>query len=123
MGYVDLKELLKDAKNIAAGANDLQLKSLLLDIQEKVFELQEQNKELRDQINDLENISLIESELEYCNGVYRKGDGVFCSVCWDQYRRLSRVRKVQENDAGNIDFSCDVCNKWRFSNIPWDKVK
>ncbi|EHU4981309.1 hypothetical protein C6809_RS12320, partial [Enterococcus faecalis] len=47
MGYSDIKEMFIDAKNLASGANDLQLKSILLDIQGKVYELQEENRELR----------------------------------------------------------------------------
>lgn len=72
MGYSDIKELLRDAKNFATGANDLQLKSVVLDIQDKVFELQEENRNLRDRINELKKEKLIESEMEYCNGVYKK---------------------------------------------------
>ncbi len=44
MGYSDLKEFLIDSKNLATGANDLQLKSKLLDIQRLVFDLQEENR-------------------------------------------------------------------------------
>lgn len=123
MGYSDIKELLRDAKNFATGANDLQLKSVVLDIQDKVFELQEENRNLRDRINELKNEKLIESEMEYCNGVYKKKNSFFCTVCWDKDKRLSRVRKVEKDSQGNTVFSCDVCKGWCFSDIPWEKIK
>ena len=77
MGYSDLKELFNDAKNLATGANDLQLKSVLLDIQDAVYNLQEENKDLRNKIHELENNNNLEAELEYRNGVYTKGNDVF----------------------------------------------
>lgn len=122
MGYSDLKELLIDARNLATGANDLQLKSLLLDIQGAVYDLQEENRNLRDEIHELKNSSITDSELVFRDGVYKKDSDVYCSVCWDKDKRLSRVRKVKKDSSGNVAFSCDVCNQWRFSNIPWEEL-
>ncbi|WP_430596588.1 hypothetical protein [Enterococcus sp. DIV0175] len=120
MGYLDLKEMLTDAKNIATGANDLQLKSILLDIQGAVYDLQEENRNLRNKIHELESNEILDAELEYRNGVYTKGKDVFCSVCWDRDKRLSRVRKVKKSEKGNTAYSCDVCKQWRFSDIKWE---
>lgn len=122
MVYSDLKELLIDARNLATGANDLQLKSLLLDIQGAVYDLQEENRNLRDEIHELKNSSITDSELVFRDGVYKKDSDVYCSVCWDKDKRLSRVRKAKKDSSGNVVFICDVCNQWRFSNIPWDEV-
>ncbi len=119
MGYSDIKEMFIDAKNLATGANDLQLKSVLLDIQGTVYELQEENRNLRNKIHELENNEILDAELEYRNGVYTKGKDVFCSVCWDRDKRLSRVRKVKESGDGNTAYFCDVCKQWRFSDINW----
>jgi hypothetical protein len=122
VGYSDLKELFNDAKNLATGANDLQLKSVLLDIQDAVYNLQEENKDLRNKIHELENNNNLEAELEYRNGVYTKGNDVFCAVCWDSSKKLVRARKVKEDDSSKTTvFICDLCNKWRFSDIPWEK--
>ena len=121
MGYSDLKEFLIDSKNLATGANDLQLKSNLLDIQGLVFDLQEENRELRNNLNDLKNENLLGLDLEYMNGVYRSlsnSKDIYCSVCWDRDKNLSRVRKVRQNDLGKTNFSCDVCKAWRLSSIP-----
>ncbi|MFQ7654712.1 MAG: hypothetical protein ACLRKY_10795 [Enterococcus gallinarum] len=108
MGYSDIKEMLKDAKNIATGANDLHLKSLLLDIQDKVFELQEENKELREEIHDLKNDKIMESQLEYKDGYYvRNTDGrIFCSKCWDSEKKLI---STLEAEYGKF---CPVCDNY-----------
>ena len=123
MGYSDFKEMFRDAKNLATGANDMQLKSVLLDIQGAVYELQEENRDLRDKIHDLENQQIFESELIYRNGVYLKGNEVFCSACWDKDHRTTRIRYVKDNRRSNAAFWCDVCKDWRFSNIPVPEVE
>lgn len=125
MGYSDLKELLKDAKNFATGANDLQLKGVLLDIQDAVYELQEENRSLRNRIHDLENERIVESELIYRDGVYLKGKDVFCSACWDNSKKLVRVREDKRYKGSTIDvlFRCDVCNEWRYSNLSNNEFK
>ena len=120
MGYSDIKQMFIDAKNLATGANDLQLKSVLLDIQDAVYELQEENRDLRNKIYELESNEILDAELEYRNGVYTKGKDVFCSVCWDRYKRLSRVRKVKQSENGNTTYFCDVCKRWRHSDIKWE---
>lgn len=119
MVYSDFKELFIDAKNIATGANDLHLKSILLDIQGKVFELQEENRNLRNDFHDLKNIKILETELVYHEGVYLKESDVYCSVCWDEHKRLARVRKFGKITTGNTLFYCDVCKYKRSSNIPY----
>ncbi len=57
MGYSDIKEMLKDARNLATGANDLQLLSKLLEIQAVVFDLYDENRELRLQLEEVEKQS------------------------------------------------------------------
>ena len=106
MGYSDIKEMFKDAKNLATGANDLQLKSVLLDIQGAVYELQEENRDLRNEIHDLKNEKISESELVFISGIYqRKSDGrEFCAICWDKDHKLI---SVHEADFGHY---CRVCD-------------
>lgn len=117
MGYSDLKEMFNDAKNLATGANDLQLKNVLLEIQTAVYELQEENRDLRTELHEMKNDMLLSDELEYHNGVYTKDNAVYCAVCWDKDNKLSRARFVNYKDDGTKAFSCDVCNKWRFSDL------
>lgn len=122
MGYADIKEMLKDARNLASGANDYQTVNLLKDIQIEVFDLLEENRKLRDELHELKNVKLTDEELEYHNGVYTKGKDVYCGVCWDRDKRLARVRKVNKDENnGSTVFSCDVCKQWRFSDILFEE--
>ncbi len=113
MGYSDIKELLKDAKDIATGANDLQLKSLLLDIQDKVFELQEENKNLRDQINEMENDRITEASLVYKNNAYYKlndDEKAHCLRCFDADKKLITLTKQIPALSTTYQFKCPNCN-------------
>lgn len=108
MGYSDIKELLKDAKNLATGANDLQLKSLLLDIQDKVFELQAENKNLREELHELKNDKIMDSQLEFHEGYYIRTTDKrkICSKCWDS------ERKMISTSIGELGQYCPVCNMY-----------
>lgn len=108
MSYADIKELLKDAKNLATGANDLQLKGKLLDIQDQVYELQEENRNLRLENEELKNAKILESDLEFHDGYYtRKSDGRnFCAKCWDDNKKLI---STTEADLGEY---CPVCKSF-----------
>lgn len=108
MGYSDIKELLIDAKNLATGANDLQLKSVLLDIQGKVYDLQEENRNLRLENEELKNAKILDSDLKFQNGYYtRKSDGRnFCAKCWDLNNKLI---STNETDMGQY---CPVCKTY-----------
>mgnify|MGYP003464270179 CR=1 FL=1 len=77
---------------------------------------------MNQKIHELKNSSITDSELVFRDGVYKKDSDVYCSVCWDKDKRLSRVRKVKKDSSGNVVFICDVCNQWRFSNIPWEEL-
>lgn len=123
MGYSDIKELLIDAKNIATGANDLQLKEILLDIQSVVYELQEENRDLRNEIHDLKNANITEVDLTYRDGVYVRDKDIFCSTCWDNNKKLIRVSvdKRYTDSTKDVLFRCDVCNDWRYSNLSFEE--
>lgn len=119
MGYNDIKELLKDAKNMATGANDLQLKSLLLDIQDKVFELQEENRKLRDEIHELRNVKLIDSQLEFKNNAYYKiGAKIpYCSKCYEVDRKLVTLSATVPMYSTTYVFNCPNCKNEYDSGI------
>lgn len=120
MAYIDIKEMLKDARNLASGSNDYQTVNLLKDIQIEVFDLLDENRKLRDELHEFRNIKLTDQDLEYHNGVYTKGNDVYCGVCWDRDKKLCRVRFVGVDDTDRTQaFRCDVCIKPRFSDIPF----
>lgn len=110
MSYGDLKELLKDAKNFATGANDLQLKGVLLDIQDAVYDLQDENRELRLKIEELENNQILESEIDYRGGAYYRGEnGPYCSRCWDAENKLVRLSVLPTNFRRMGTHKCANC--------------
>lgn len=110
MGYGDLKELLKDAKNFATGANDLQLKGVLLDIQDAVYELQDENRELRLKVEELENNNILGSEIEFKSGAYyRNEDGPFCTKCWDVDNKLVRLSTLPRDFGRMGTHTCANC--------------
>lgn len=84
--------------------------------------MQEENKLLREEIQELKNESYLEKELVYHQGVYVKSstNDVYCGVCWDRDKKLSRVWKKGKGPQGQITFSCDVCKTWRASDIPFE---
>lgn len=86
MGYQDVKEMLKDARNLATGANDYQTVQLLKDIQLEVYDLIDENRDLRLEIEELKNKKKYENELEYKGSYYlRKSDNrKLCLRCFDE---------------------------------------
>lgn len=118
MVYLDLKELLFDAKNLATGANDLQLKNTLLKIQSDIYDLLAENQKLREENHELKNKKYIKDNLTYCDGVYVDDyKRVYCAVCLDRDERLTRVWEKGRGPKGQKTFSCDICKTWRASNI------
>ncbi|CZQ84653.1 Hypothetical protein Tpal_518 [Trichococcus palustris] len=120
MGYSDWKELIKDAKNFATGANDLQLRSVLLDLQDAMFNLSSENFDLRNRINELENQQILESELEYKGSVYyrKKDNRYFCGMCWETDKILSSALDRSGLEHENKTFWCEVCKRPRHTEIP-----
>lgn len=53
MAYPDLKNMLKDARNFAKGANDIQTVNILKDIHLGVYDLLDENRELRLELEEL----------------------------------------------------------------------
>ena len=107
MGYSDIKEMLKDARNIATGANDLQLLSKLLDIQAAVYDLYDENAELRLAIKELQNIDELSSKLKHIGDFYYlpNDESPFCSRCWEASNKL--IHAQQYADWGT--YKCPEC--------------
>lgn len=120
--YSDIKELLNDAKNIASGANDLQLKSLLLDIQQELMELFDENRNLREKIIELEKDNTLESNLEFHGNVYYNVSNkrFYCTSCWDSDKVLSSAIDVTPTKHLYKGFWCERCKRPKSTKIPND---
>lgn len=119
MGYTDIKELLKDARDIASGANDLQLKGLLLDIQGMVYDLQDENRELREENHTLKNNIINEDELIKVGSFWKKVDKpyYYCPSCWGSNNKLVVCNDIKIGvikNGGKVGSTtkekCPVCN-------------
>lgn len=117
--YSDGKEIIKDIISLSKGISDMELKNKILELQTTFYELNDENRELRLKVHELENEKIRDDELTYRNGVYTRGDAIYCGACWDRDKILSRVRETGKSETSNtVMFACDVCNAWRYSDIP-----
>ncbi len=115
MVYSDMKEMFRDAKDFATGANDLQLKQILSDIQGKVYELQEENRDLREEIENLKNIDIVRGELKKKGNAYYKADeGPYCLTCFDSEGKL--VNLILSTKTA-VKFKIGRCSKCQTEDI------
>lgn len=114
MVYLDVKEMFKDAKNIAEGANDLQLKNHLLEIQSEVYDLLDENRDLRLKLEELNKQKTLGMKLLIGkSGYYLEEDGPFCTRCWDVDKHTVRLTKnVGARELRFGDFQCPNCDKF-----------
>ena len=98
--FKDFYDVLKDLIGLAKKAQNQEVVSMALDLQEKFFELREENdelnskiKELTEKLNDLEKANVLENDIKY----YEKGfltlnsDKTkipYCSLCWKKEHKL-----------------------------------
>lgn len=121
MGYSDIKEMLKDARNFASGANDIQTVNLLKDIQIQVYDLLEENRELREENHALKNEKILEGDLIYKNSAYYKVDNdeiPYCSKCFDVDKTLVTMNMTVPAMSTYYKFSCPNCKNKFDSKIP-----
>lgn len=112
MGYSDVKEMLKDARNLASGANDIQTVSILKDIQLEVYDLLEDNRVLRDELHDLRNQKIQMENFEYSgeNNVYfKKGNNaeIYCPSCLDGSGKVIHMTLIE--GYSNYRANCPLC--------------
>lgn len=101
-------KVLQEAGKIELYQQILEIQEKLLEMQKKISELEEKNKELKERLK-------IKEDLYYENNAYwfrkedGKKDGPFCTVCYDDERKLIRLR------VGHYTFGwaiCPKCNKY-----------
>lgn len=114
---MDISKSLENLIALATGSKDPIALNAVMEVQRQLIVIQEENRNLRQDIHELKNLQIVESELEYCEGVYRKNDAIYCSICWAD-KKLIRVRYFESDYENYKVFFCDVCNKRLFSNIP-----
>lgn len=107
MGSIkDIYDIIKDVREFAKEKKNNEMVEKLLDIQARVSEIQEElentkaeNRELRNKVQQLEDASVIEQDLELReDGCYvRKSEQRqhkkirYCAACWQNYKKLMPV--------------------------------
>jgi len=112
---VSVIDTLKFIAGLVQKIGDIELNSKIIDLQQEVFSLLDENyrlkqeiEKLKHEIDELKKINEIESNLIMKGHFYyiKKGDsldGMFCTACWDDRRKLIRVHKA------DYIASCPVC--------------
>lgn len=119
MVYQDIKEIISDAKNVAKFTKDIQLKNILLEMQNYIYELLEENRNLRDEIHELKNVDLVTKELvNRGNAYYHLGQGPFCTTCWDSQGKLIRLSLNGDGWSRSLKGVCGNCSTSVITDLP-----
>lgn len=107
-----LMETIKTVANLTKQIGDIELNTKIIELQSDVFELMEENYNLKQQIDEYKNHESIEKNLIIKGHFYHlknedKIDGLFCTSCWDNHKKLIRCH-VHENYGVEIA-DCPVC--------------
>lgn len=119
--------LVKRLKEISQNVKEAEFKNLLADLSleladfklklaeqvDEVSELKTKNSKLREQIENLEKATKNDS-LEFKNNVYFKfgDDDPFCTGCYDNRGKLSRLSKTNDHFSHFGTHECPVCQSF-----------
>jgi hypothetical protein len=106
--YSQIAELIKKGATLEAQEQIMKLREAALELQDENLALREENKRLREEKE-------LATNLEFEGGVYwlRKDNeriGPFCSACYDEHHRLSRLHNGR-NYALQTRWMCVVCTR------------
>lgn len=92
-------------------ADNIDLYSQILDLQQEALELVEENIGLKNEIRELKIVEGIQEKLEFRENRYYLIDdekiekGPFCSSCWDTSNKLIRLHEY------DYYIACPACDK------------
>lgn len=111
--------VLKTVVDLAKGANNLELRQKLIDLQEALLnvrqelcDLQDQNDGLRQRLRQLTEANELETALCLEQGAYwisKSGEaerGPFCPICWDVNAKLVHFRRVLGTTEAGVKLEC-----------------
>lgn len=108
--YEDIKSLMKDMRNIAEGANDHQLLSLMLELQTNIYDLQDENRDLRLKNEEMQRNIHLNNNLEKKDNHYYLGEkGPYCTNCWDKDNKLIYVLDTPKSMMRLGNYRCPNC--------------
>lgn len=110
MIYSDLRQLVLDAKNLATGITDMELKSKINEIINAMYELQDENRDLREENHELKNAQRLTARLDFRDNAYYDGEvGPYCSACWDGNNKLVRMKMTGNGWNEYLSAKCPHC--------------
>jgi len=104
---------IKDVANVVRKADNIELYSQILDLQQEALELLEENHNLKKELQSVhDNKEIKESLFLKEHFYYRKindvDDGPYCPSCWDDKNKLIRCHI---SNVYGIDLArCPICN-------------
>lgn len=114
-----LSDSLEKMIALATGSNDpIALKSVM-EVQKELIEIQNENRHLREENHNLKNIQILESELEYHEGVFyhKAKERYICATCWENKNKYISVSERSDDHEGKKVYWCETCKRPRFTNI------
>lgn len=99
---------------LASASKDRALKAELSKLQDSINVILKENRDLRLKNEDLENIKVRKSQLEYRdNAYYHQSNGPYCTTCFDSDSNLIRYITTTKQNNGfvseSIIGSCKKC--------------
>lgn len=110
MQFNELSSGIRSVADIVKKADNLELYSMLIDLQAKAIELQEENQSLRTQLNERMRIDALRSRVirhpqPYITLKNDANELFYCAHCWDSKEKLIQVNT--ESKSG--EFTCPSC--------------
>src|SRR5690606_20503376 len=108
--FMGLMDTLKSLGNLVKEIGDIELNRKIIDLQQEVYQLIEENHELKNKLEELKRIDEIANKLTVKGHFYvmEGKEGLFCTACWDNNRKLIRVHV---SDPYGVDIgNCPICN-------------
>lgn len=100
----NIMDNINTAKELADKLNNLELKSVIVDLKEQILELREENVSLKTKLQEKEKYDMHFKHNVYWNP--DENDGPYCSKCWDHDKKAVRLLKQ------NKDYYCPVCKEF-----------
>jgi hypothetical protein len=118
-------DAIKNADMLEAIANlkleSVRLKSTLASAEEKILDIEQENKALKAKIKALEQSAVNLNKPILRDGFYysEDGDGPFCTFCYDNNKKVSRVAPASQSAlfgifGGTGAYKCPNCQHKRF---------
>jgi len=109
-----LLEMAKRARELAKNVNNIELREMLVDLQDKALDTREENQKLRDKIVELEDKLRNRDAMNFDGNVYwhkeeRNTGNPFCPTCFDKEEK--KIHLHAQGGAHNLNpyWDCKVC--------------